>query len=152
MLGLAIEVRVPDGLRASADPLRVRQIVGNLVSNAVKYAPQGKVTIDAAIRSFGGPLPGDWIALSVSDTGPGIPEDKRELIFEEYTRLQPEAQQGAGIGLAISRRIARLMGGDLGVESEMGRGSTFTLWLPASGPRRPAPHISGSTRQTTERA
>ena len=60
----------------------------------------------------------------------GIPEDKQEAIFEEYTRLDPEAQQGAGIGLAISRRIARLLGGDLTVESTVGRGATFTIWLP----------------------
>ena len=70
--------------------------------------------------------------MSVTDTGPGIPEQKRDLIFEEFTRLDPEAQSGAGVGLAISRRIARVMGGDLTVESEVGRGSTFTLWLPPS--------------------
>lgn len=129
-VGLALDVRAPDGLRADTDPTRLRQIVANLLSNAVKYAPRGQVTVDAEIRPAGGPGPGGWVALRVTDTGPGIPEDKREQIFQEFTRLDPEAQQGAGVGLAISRRIARLLGGDLTVESEVGRGSTFTLWLP----------------------
>lgn len=133
-VGLALDVRVPDGLRADTDPTRLRQILANLVSNAVKYAPQGQVTVDAEIRPSGGPRPGAWVALRVTDTGPGIPEDKREQIFQEFTRLDPEAQQGAGVGLAISRRIARLLGGDLTVESEAGRGSTFTLWLPPAAP------------------
>jgi PAS domain S-box-containing protein len=132
--GLAVDVRAPAELRADTDPTRLRQILANLLSNAVKYAPSGKATLDAEARSNGGPRPGGWIAVRVTDTGPGIPEDKREAIFQEFTRLDPEAQQGAGVGLAISRRIARLMGGDLTVESEVGRGSTFTLWLPPARP------------------
>jgi PAS domain S-box-containing protein len=132
--GLAVEVRAPEEMRADTDPTRLRQILANLLSNAVKYAPQGQVTLDAELRQGGGPRPGAWVALCVADTGPGIPEDKREQIFQEFTRLDPEAQQGAGVGLAISRRIARLMGGDLTVESEPGRGSSFTLWLPPAPP------------------
>jgi signal transduction histidine kinase len=77
-----------------------------------------------------GPRGADCIAIRVADTGPGIPADKQERIFQEFTRLDPEAEQGAGVGLAISRRIARLLGGDITVESAEGRGSTFTLWLP----------------------
>jgi PAS domain S-box-containing protein len=132
--GLAIHVHAPDALHADTDPTRLRQILANLLSNAVKYAPQGQVTVDAEARSDGGPRPGGWIAVRVADTGPGIPEDKRQAIFQEFTRLDPKAQQGAGVGLAISRRIACLMGGDLTVESETGRGSTFTLWLPPAAP------------------
>ena len=84
----------------------------------------------------------DWLAIEVSDTGPGIPISKRELIFQELTRLDSEAQHGAGVGLAISRRIARLLGGDITVESRAdgpaGHGSTFTLWLPEqSAPSSP---------------
>jgi hypothetical protein len=131
-VGLALHVPAPAGLRAHTDPARLRQVLSNLLSNAVKYAPHGEVTVDAQVRSAGGPQPGTWVALSVADTGPGIPADKREAIFEEYTRLAPHAQPGAGIGLAISRRIAQLLGGDLTVESEPGRGATFTLWLPAA--------------------
>lgn len=66
----------------------------------------------------------------MTDTGPGIPPEKRETIFQEFTRVDPEAQHGAGVGLAISRRIARHLGGDITVQSAPGRGSTFTLWLP----------------------
>ena len=129
-VGLAIDVRVPQGLEVETDPMRLRQILANLLSNAVKYAPQGEVTVDAEVRRDGALRPGQWVAVSVADTGPGIPRDKQEAIFEEYTRLDPQAQQGAGIGLAISRRIARLLGGDLTVQSEAGHGATFTLWLP----------------------
>jgi signal transduction histidine kinase len=129
--GLVIDVCGPEGLHAETDPQRVRQILANLLSNTVKYAPNGRATVTAAIRDDGeSPWSGPWIRLSVSDTGPGIPADKREEIFQEFARLDPQEQQGAGVGLAISRRIARLLGGDLTVESEVGRGSTFTLWLP----------------------
>ena len=127
--GLALEVCVPGSLPADSDVTRVRQIMSNLVSNAVKYTPSGKVTV-AAARKARPQHGGEWIALSVTDTGPGIPEDKRETIFQEFTRLDPSAPHGAGVGLAISRRLARLLKGDVTVDSEPGRGSTFTLWLP----------------------
>ncbi|HEX8848252.1 MAG TPA: PAS domain-containing protein [Gemmatimonadaceae bacterium] len=130
--GAGLELKCHAGAKVLAvtDPTRVRQIIANLLSNAVKYAPNGTVTIEAALRESGGPGSGRWVAASVADTGPGIPADKHERIFQEFTRLDPDAQAGAGVGLAISRRIARLLGGDLTVESEVGRGSTFTLWLP----------------------
>ncbi|WP_152529051.1 sensor histidine kinase [Stutzerimonas azotifigens] len=134
--GLALQVTAPPGLLADTDPARLRQILANLLSNSVKYAPNSQVTVDAQRVQTGGPRPGAWIAVSVSDTGPGIPADKQELIFQEYTRLEPEAQHGAGIGLAISRRIAQLLGGDLTVESEVGQGSRFTLWLPPPAEER----------------
>lgn len=110
----------------------MRQILSNLLSNAVKYAAKGPVTVEAQARDGEGPASGPWIAVSVSDSGPGIPSEKIESVFEEYTRLDPHAQPGAGIGLSISRRIARALGGDLTLASEAGRGSTFTLWLPPS--------------------
>jgi PAS domain S-box-containing protein len=132
--GLSLDVRASAGLQAKTDPVRLRQVLANLLSNAVKYAPHARVSVDVQIRHSGGPGIGprvsDWVTVSVTDTGPGIPMDKQEVIFQEYTRLDPLPQQGAGIGLAISRRIARLLGGDLTVESEAGRGATFTLWLP----------------------
>lgn len=137
--GLAVDVRAPEGLRADTDPTRLRQILANLLSNAVKYAPNGQATVNVEVRGEGGPRAGAWVAVHVADTGPGIPADKREQIFQEFTRLDPGAQQGAGVGLAISRRIARLMGGDLSVDSEIGRGSTFTLWLPPAPPEDAEP-------------
>lgn len=129
--GLDIEVEASGQMLAETDPTRVRQILGNLLSNAVKYAPGARATVAARVTQNGhGPGPGTWLALSVADTGPGIPSDKQDLIFQEFTRLDPYAQSGAGVGLAISRRIARIMGGDLTVDREVGRGATFTLWLP----------------------
>ena len=72
-----------------------------------------------------------WIAIDVSDTGPGIPPDMAELVFDEFTRLGGGEKPGAGLGLAIARRVARLLDGDVTVRSELGHGSCFTLWLRA---------------------
>jgi PAS domain S-box-containing protein len=132
--GLALEVCIDETLPTETDPARVRQILSNLLSNAVKYTPQGRITVDADLPADGrGRRDGDRIAIRVTDTGPGIPAEKQETIFQEFTRLDPEAHHGAGVGLAISRRIARLLDGDITVESEVGHGSTFTLWLPLEG-------------------
>ena len=131
--GLELEVEAPEGLPViESDATRIRQIVGNLLSNAVKYTDEGRVTLRVDVRSGRhAPGPGKWIAIDVEDTGPGIPEDQQELLFHEFTRLSTgEGKRGAGVGLAISRRIARALGGDITVDSEVGRGSTFTLWLP----------------------
>jgi PAS domain S-box-containing protein len=136
--GLDLDVRAPDGLLAETDPMRLRQVLANLLSNAVKYAPHSRVSVGVEVRRSGDRRGTEWVTVSVADTGPGIPTDKREAIFQEYTRLDPKAQPGAGIGLAISRRIARLLGGDLTVESEAGHGATFTLWLPPAGSREPS--------------
>ena len=73
------------------------------------------------------------IGIAVIDTGPGIPEDKQTLLFQEFSRLDPAVTGGAGIGLAISHRMARALGGEITVDSEPGRGSRFTLWLPLDG-------------------
>ena len=129
-VGLTLRCDTGTGALANTDPTRVRQILANLLSNAVKYAPKGTVTVETSARSSGGPRPGPWITASVTDTGPGIPAVKQESIVQEFTRLDPTAQPGAGVGLAISRRIARILGGDLTVESEVGRGASFVLWLP----------------------
>ena len=129
--GLGFEIETPAALTVESDPARVRQVLSNLISNAVKYTREGEVRVASHRRTDdGAPRPGEWAAITVSDTGPGIPPDKRETIFQEFTRLDPNAPHGAGVGLAISRRIACLLGGDVTVESEPGRGSTFTLWLP----------------------
>lgn len=132
--GLELEVHVTDAVRAWTDPTRLRQILANLLSNAVKYAVPGKVLLGVELRAAGAPGPGEWIAVTVTDDGPGIAPEKSELIFQEYTRLDPKAAHGSGIGLAISRRIAQLLGGDITLRTAPGRGSTFTLWLPDGRP------------------
>ncbi len=111
------------------DPSRVRQILGNLVSNAIKYTPAGG-EVHLSIRR---PTRSDSrAAVDVRDTGPGIPAPYQERIFEEFFRLsEDEATPGTGVGLAISRRFARLLGGDLTVTDWFEGGSVFTLWLPA---------------------
>ncbi|HEX2190975.1 MAG TPA: ATP-binding protein [Longimicrobiaceae bacterium] len=124
-----------------ADESRVRQVLGNLLSNAVKYTPAGEVGIRARVREGrGAPGPGRWLAVEVSDTGVGVPPEERERVFEEFHRAHPGQAPGAGIGLAIARRIARMLGGEVTLESGAGVGSTFTLWLPpADEPRAALP-------------
>ncbi|MFL5579065.1 MAG: sensor histidine kinase [Gemmatimonadaceae bacterium] len=114
------------------DPGRTRQILANLVSNAVKYTPEGgRITVRVRECSDGAaPAAGAWAAVDVEDTGHGIRPDQQALLFDEFTRFDPEAAQGSGIGLAISDRIARALRGRITVRSAVGAGSTFTLWLP----------------------
>jgi len=120
------------------DPSRVRQIVANLVSNAVKYTPAGGHIQVAVSTSSNGNAAGRRavVAIDVSDDGPGISADERRTLFEEFTRFDPAAAPGAGIRLAISQRVATALGGNITVRTEQGRGSTFTLWLPQSPPQQ----------------
>lgn len=141
---LALEVRLPEALPVPyTDARRAREILENLLSNAVKYTPEGGwIRVGAEPRDGNSSRPGDWVVISVRDSGPGIPTDQQERIFEEWTRLSttPSRHGGSGVGLAISRHIARLMGGDVSVESEVEEGATFTLWLPLrSGPGASTP-------------
>lgn len=115
------------------DSARVRQILGNLLSNAIKYTPPGgRIEVRAEVRRPGGANDSAHrLAIDVRDSGPGIPSDKLESVFDEFTRLDDTGKPGAGLGLAIARRVARLLDGDITVTSELGRGSSFTLWLSA---------------------
>lgn len=131
--GLFMRTVIPDELPSiTSDAARIRQILGNLISNAVKYTRQGGITIGATIRAGGSALgPGQWAAVEVSDTGPGIPESQQQLLFQEFSRLATSAgEKGTGVGLAISQLLARALGGEITVESKVGKGSVFTLWLP----------------------
>jgi PAS domain S-box-containing protein len=126
------------------DEARVRQIVVNLLTNAVKFTPRGgQITVSGgtgeqvtdALLTGAGP----WIYVRVEDTGRGIPPERLESIFKPYEQSEPgDEQRGTGLGLSISRELARLMGGDLTVQSEVGVGSSFTLWLPIA-PSEPIP-------------
>jgi len=140
--GLRIDVQLPDDLPSIAtDATRVRQILGNLLSNAIKYTPPGgRISVRASLKTREQTNGERWVAIEVRDTGTGIPADKSVLIFEEFTRLEEHSDKpGAGLGLAIARRIARLLGGDLTVANADGSGAVFTLWLPIDGAKpRPA--------------
>ena len=130
--GHTLELRASAPLEVVADPLRVRQVLGNLISNAIKYTPPGgRVLVSAAHANGDGPRDGAWVRVTVEDSGPGIRPEQRESVFQEFQRLDPAAAEGHGLGLAIGRRVARLLGGDLTVgDAELG-GAAFTLWLPA---------------------
>jgi signal transduction histidine kinase len=113
------------------DPLRVQQVLANLLSNAIKYTPRDGHIRVRVIKSERGRNKADGVGVEVRDTGPGIPPDLRARVFEEFFRVRssPAGGNGNGLGLAISRRIARLLGGDVTYADNDGGGSVFTLWL-----------------------
>jgi signal transduction histidine kinase len=129
--GLRIELRQCDRPHwILADPEKARQILLNLLSNAMKFTPSGGRITVACERSE------DVVEISVRDSGMGIPADKLDSIFEPFVQVDTRltrTQEGVGLGLAISRDLARGMGGDLSVESTFGDGARFTLRLPACG-------------------
>jgi signal transduction histidine kinase len=124
--GLALDVEVPTSERLiRTDPTRVRQMLGNLLSNARKYTPRGGRTALAIHEGNGN------VQIVVSDTGPGISAEHRDLLFREFSRLPGTAAPGVGLGLAIARRFAHLLGGDLRAdEAPAGQGARFVLQLP----------------------
>jgi PAS domain S-box-containing protein len=125
---VSFESFVPDGIPdLRADELRLRQVLINLASNAIKYnRPAGAVTLGAL------PSAGGRVRLVVSDTGIGIPADQHKEVFQPFQRLSPDQAEieGTGIGLAISRRLVEAMGGAIGFDSQPGVGSTFWIDLP----------------------
>ena len=144
--GVALSTACDGGLRYHGDPQRVDQILLNLVSNAVKFTESGGhaeircAACDGALPATG--AAGAWVCLRVDDSGIGIAPDQAERIFEPFVQVESgytRRHGGAGLGLAISRRFARWMGGDLTVESTPGAGSSFTLWLPAAPADPPPP-------------
>ena len=126
-------------VRYVGDELRTRQILVNLLSNSLKFTnPPGTVTLDIVETDEAPPGVAAregawWLGFKVCDTGIGIADEQRETIFAPFTQLDTghtRRRDGTGLGLPISRRLARLMGGDVTLESTPGHGSTFTLWLP----------------------
>src|SRR4051794_7894178 len=132
--------------RIRTDPTHLRQILVNLLGNAVKYTNEGGIVIRTrlvdSLPDSGPPSPerasypvNPWIGIQVIDTGIGIDPADQRRIFEEFEQVDAgprgnSAERGTGLGLAISRRLAALIGGIVELESELGKGSTFTLWLP----------------------
>lgn len=132
---LALEAEAAAGATILADPLRLHQVIENLVSNALKFSPQeGLVTLRVKVTSHGQ----IW---EVQDQGPGIPEAEQGRIFERFYRAKASmAKPGTGLGLAIVKHLCRLMGGEVSVSSVPGEGATFRVILPPqTGPQEP-PH------------
>ena len=135
-----IQGDVPDRLRG--DPGRLRQIMTNLASNAVKFTDQGEVTVCVSLAEPGDPC---TIRFEIHDTGPGIPPGARAHLFESFYQVESSSSRrhgGTGLGLAISRQLVELMGGGIGVETEVGSGSTFwftvRLGIAPEAPWKPA--------------
>ncbi len=120
-LSVALNPTLPP---VNADSLRVRQIVRNLVGNAAKYTAHGQITVSTAVQATN-------VLIAVSDTGPGIPDDQRAMVFVPFVKLDGRSA-GVGLGLDIARQLARLHGGDILLDSIVGQGSTFTLTLPVT--------------------
>ena len=124
--GLTIEVAIPDSpVMLHTDATKVRQILVNLLGNAIKFTDAGTVRLELDAR-------GEHVVFSVRDTGPGIPPEQTERIFEAFTQLdqsRTRVKGGTGLGLPVSRNLARLLGGDLEVESDPDVGSTFRVTI-----------------------
>ncbi|MFQ5903957.1 MAG: sensor histidine kinase, partial [Candidatus Binatia bacterium] len=124
--GIGMAFELPERLYARADPNRIRQVIANLLDNAVKYTPGGgRVKIEACRKS-------DGAMISIQDTGGGIPPQDLPKIFDRlYRGDKNRSQRGLGLGLSLVRAVMRAHGGRCEVESHLGQGSQFTLFLPA---------------------
>jgi len=139
-LRLDVDAELPESIRT--DPLRLQQILRNLLSNAFKFTDRGSVTCSIRRSERGDGVP--RIAFSIADTGIGIPKEKQESVFEAFVQIDGSIRRkygGTGLGLSISRELAGLLGGEITLESEPGEGSEFTFELPLDlglfGKRRP---------------
>ncbi len=132
------------GLSVRADGTRLRQILMNLIGNAVKFTPEGG-TIELAAKKLG-----DQVRLEVRDSGPGIPPEEQKRIFEAFYRLTQSAKaaEGSGLGLAITQRLVELHGGQLGLESEPGMGSCFYFTLPLAPHAEPPREIEAGNKDS----
>lgn len=124
--GLTLQCHVASELNGKyiSDPLRLRQIVNNLVSNAVKFTQKGEITLTATYES-------SKLTIAIADTGKGMATEDRERIFQEFTRLSgAQGEEGFGLGLSIVKKLVTLLEGKISVESTLGEGSCFTVVLP----------------------
>lgn len=126
--GVRIEIEAPEGIEASIDQDRVQQVMTNLISNAIKFSPRG-----SAVRIITGFTKSGELLVNIKDSGPGIAPEDQELIFQKFRQgSNPENPivKGTGLGLAIAKALVAEHGGDIGVESTLGKGSAFWFTLP----------------------
>jgi len=135
--GLRLSIHTPH-LNVRSDPALLRRIVQNLLSNAVRYTGRGRIVLGARRR-------GDEVRIEVHDTGPGIAPERQREIFEEFRRLDNDAGHGAGLGLAIVERIARLLDHPIGLNSRPGHGSVFWLRVPLAHTAPPPAAVTPET-------
>jgi signal transduction histidine kinase len=157
-LSIAIGANIP---RLRTDPAHLRSILVNLLGNAAKYTTEGSIAVRARVidpaaesvpaesvpKDLRGPSP--WIAIQVADTGVGIDPADHDRIFDEFEQVNAgprgdSARRGTGLGLPISSRLARLLGGTITVDSELGKGATFTVWLPVESADVRPPRVTGA--------
>jgi len=117
--------------KIKADPDKVRRVLRNLLDNAIKFTDRGRVTVDAYEK-------GKFVKITIEDTGRGIAEEDLQRLFKKFGRLESDfvtaaEAGGTGLGLYISKALVEKMGGKIEVESEVGRGSTFSFTLPIAG-------------------
>ncbi len=137
-IAYGVSPTIPSSLRG--DPVRLKQILVNLVGNAIKFSERGEVVVRAQVESH--ELDAVWLKFQVSDTGVGIPADKLEMIFEAFTQVDGSLTrdfEGTGLGLTICAELVRMMGGRIRVESQVGRGSTFHFNVRLGVEKDPAP-------------
>ena len=137
-LRLATDINVAEDMFCRSDAFRIKQIVNNLVSNAIKYTDEGEVRVGITVMN-------GWMTLSVSDTGCGMTPEEQQSVFNAFTRL-PGAQgkEGVGLGLTITREIVTLLGGRINVVSTKGKGTTFRVCLPVKVVANQGIHSGGA--------
>ena len=137
-LRLATDINVAEDMFCRSDAFRIKQIVNNLVSNAIKYTDEGEVRVGITVLN-------SWMTLSVSDTGCGMTPEELQSVFNAFTRL-PGAQgkEGVGLGLTITREIVTLLGGRINVASTKGKGATFRVCLPVKVVTNQGIHSGGA--------
>ena len=137
-LRLATDINVAEDMFCRSDAFRIKQIVNNLVSNAIKYTDEGEVRVGITVMN-------GWMTLSVSDTGCGMTPEELQSVFNAFTRL-PGAQgkEGVGLGLTITREIVTLLGGRINVASTKGKGTTFRVCLPVKMVTNQGVHSGGA--------
>ena len=141
-LTLATDVQVTESMLCRSDAFRIKQIVNNLVGNAIKYTDKGEVRVGVSIANR-------QLIISVKDTGCGMTPDELQTVFNAFTRL-PGAQgkEGVGLGLTITREIVTLLGGEINMQSAKGKGSTFTVSLPVKIVTNQGVHLSQVHQQS----